>query len=337
VCQDLSAVVNIKKGQLLAPQAMEYSVKKVLKTRGFDGDVVVDMAIAMIKNIFLHILIILSSLCNTSFATDNNFNSANVYKQYYNKLEDKKQTNEHRNKEKNKKKIDYVPLKINFNKNEVKEVYEKWQKYNTGTYVYVSDSTTLRDSKFLIYVKKNRVVGYTPYLATSLKSNMISTMNLKHNMLTRNNRFFLSAKNTEFYLIDKRFEKALKNFKNIEFYDCRILNLAFDKSKMYISLLGLMSLNPYMCNSRLRPKDVANSWYVHSYGLLMLPKETEYTEDLVQKTLNKYKQAWECEKKLLASKRINNEQKLTLLEKKVGKKKLECLEKYLVWDKNESK
>jgi len=32
------AVVNIKKGQFLAPQAMEHSVKKVLKTRGFDGE-----------------------------------------------------------------------------------------------------------------------------------------------------------------------------------------------------------------------------------------------------------------------------------------------------------
>jgi len=32
------AVVNIKKGQFLAPAAMEHSVKKVLKTRGFDGD-----------------------------------------------------------------------------------------------------------------------------------------------------------------------------------------------------------------------------------------------------------------------------------------------------------
>jgi 2-dehydro-3-deoxyphosphooctonate aldolase (KDO 8-P synthase) len=31
------AIVNIKKGQFLAPQAMEHSVAKVLKTRGFDG------------------------------------------------------------------------------------------------------------------------------------------------------------------------------------------------------------------------------------------------------------------------------------------------------------
>jgi 2-dehydro-3-deoxyphosphooctonate aldolase (KDO 8-P synthase) len=34
-----SAVVNIKKGQFLAPQAMEHSVAKVLKTRGFNGEV----------------------------------------------------------------------------------------------------------------------------------------------------------------------------------------------------------------------------------------------------------------------------------------------------------
>lgn len=34
-----SAVVNIKKGQFLAPAAMEHSVAKVLKTRGFDGEV----------------------------------------------------------------------------------------------------------------------------------------------------------------------------------------------------------------------------------------------------------------------------------------------------------
>ncbi len=34
-----ASIVNIKKGQFLAPQAMEHSVKKVLKTRGFNGDV----------------------------------------------------------------------------------------------------------------------------------------------------------------------------------------------------------------------------------------------------------------------------------------------------------
>ena len=32
------AVVNIKKGQFLAPEAMKHSLKKALKTRGFDGE-----------------------------------------------------------------------------------------------------------------------------------------------------------------------------------------------------------------------------------------------------------------------------------------------------------
>lgn len=39
-----SAVVNIKKGQFLAPAAMEHSVAKVLKTRGFDGEVTYENA-----------------------------------------------------------------------------------------------------------------------------------------------------------------------------------------------------------------------------------------------------------------------------------------------------
>ena len=37
-CANTSATVNIKKGQFLSPQAMEHSVKKILKTRGFEGD-----------------------------------------------------------------------------------------------------------------------------------------------------------------------------------------------------------------------------------------------------------------------------------------------------------
>ncbi len=38
------SIVNIKKGQFLAPQAMEHSVKKVLKTRGYDGEVSYDVS-----------------------------------------------------------------------------------------------------------------------------------------------------------------------------------------------------------------------------------------------------------------------------------------------------
>jgi len=42
------------------------------------------MAVGMMKDIFLHI-VILGFLFNISFATDNNFNSVSVYKKYYKK------------------------------------------------------------------------------------------------------------------------------------------------------------------------------------------------------------------------------------------------------------
>jgi len=38
------ATINIKKGQFLAPQAMKHSVKKVLKTRGYDGEPTYDVS-----------------------------------------------------------------------------------------------------------------------------------------------------------------------------------------------------------------------------------------------------------------------------------------------------
>ncbi len=39
-----ASAVNIKKGQFLAPQAMEHSVKKVLRTRGYEGEVSYDIS-----------------------------------------------------------------------------------------------------------------------------------------------------------------------------------------------------------------------------------------------------------------------------------------------------
>ncbi len=39
-----AAAINIKKGQFLAPQAMQHSVNKVLKTRGFEGEASYEVA-----------------------------------------------------------------------------------------------------------------------------------------------------------------------------------------------------------------------------------------------------------------------------------------------------
>jgi len=304
----------------------------------------IGVAIAMIKNIFLHILIILSSLCNTSFATDNNFNSASVYKQYYNKIEDKKQTNEYGNKQKNKKKIDYVPLKINFNKNEVQEVYERWQKYNTGTYVYISMPTFADTFKAIHFVQKNAIIKY-------VKINNLNDINIQDTnnlQVSKENIFSLVSTDSEDYLIDNIFKKALKKLAKVSKYDCFEYSLMFNKNYNYIAALTLGKVQKYdyiskrkyfvPCKSRLKPLVIGkNGMNQYIYGLMMLPNNTQFTDDTMRIILNKYKQAWECEKKLLAAKRINNEQNLTMLEKAVGKEKLQCLDKYLVWDENVSK
>ena len=150
--------------------------------------------------------------------------------------------------------------------------------------------------------------------------------------------FFGLFRGFDYYLIDSRFKELSIKPENLKHYDCRMLDVSYSKKNNYIAAIEFKRIhNIVNCKARPRPTDTANEWHIYSYGLLMLPKETEYTDKVIQKILNKYKQAWKCEKKLLTSKKANNEQKLTLLEKTVGKEKLECLDKYLVWDENASK
>ena len=249
--------------------------------------------------------------------------------------EKKIQTSEY---EKEKKEIiDYVPLKINFDKNEMNKVHTRWKKYNTGTYVYVCNSTTLRNLEIIIFCYEDKVVGYVKFAEIqNRKSHKIYTdINSEKTILTRNNRFFRSAYNLDYYLIDSRFKELSIKPENLKHYDCRILDVSYSKKNNYIATIEFKKIRN--CKARPRPTDTANEWYIYSYGLLMLPKGTVYTEKVIQNILDRYKQAWECEKRLLASKKTNDEQNLTLLEKAVGKEKLECLDRYLVWDENVSK
>jgi len=290
------------------------------------------------KDIFL-CMAILSFLFNISSAKDNNFSSVSVYKKYYKKLEEKKQTNEYEKGAKTKKIIDYIPLKINFDKDEVKKVYERWKKYNTGTYVYICSSTTLRNLEIIIFIYQNKVVNYMQFSEIQNRNayKIHTDINLEKTILTRNNRFFRSANNVNYYLMDGRFKELSISSENLEYYDCSILDVLIDKKYNYLSAIEFKKIYNKICKSRPKPKDKVNQWHIYSYGFLMLPKGTEYTDKVVEKILNKYEQAWKCEKKLLTSKKINDEQNLTLLEKAIGKEKLECLDKYLIWDEDESK
>ena len=244
--------------------------------------------------------------------------------------------------------VDYVPLKVNFDKIEVIKVYAKWKKYNTGTYVCIAKSTFTDDDYAIHFIKNNTIVKYLaledPKYISRFNVKDIDTLALKKDVFDTP-----VIPNSSYCIIDNIFKKALEDLPNSPEYDCLEYNLQFDKNNRYIRVLKLGRVEKvdtihhrkyYVpCKRRVQPlifygkKEVL----IHIDGLMMLPRGTKYTNQVIEKILTKYKQAMECKKRLLDSKKTNDEQNLTLLEKAVGKEKLECLDRYLVWDENGSK
>jgi len=199
----------------------------------------------------------------------------------------------------------FTPLKINFTKNDIKKVYDKWGKFNTGTYVYVCRSSTIRGGDVIFFIKNNYVVKYAvlPYSikkAFKVKVMKADSVESKDTVLYRR-RATRWAKDINFYLIDNRFEKALSDLNNPEWYDCYEFNINFDTEFPYISTLWLKEVGKYpQCKSR--PARLhTHGWSISSYGLMMLPKETEFTNNLVNDILKKYEHVWECTRKVFLS------------------------------------
>ena len=235
--------------------------------------------------------------------------------------------------QKNRKRECTIDFDINqqLNIENIKRHQRQWNKHNTGTYVYVYNNFLLlfiENDK----VKKSLILSYDKNDIFSIKlvKNATQTKQYLMKKLRFNNLFH----RLDNYILNKRFIDAKNDNWHTQCYCNRyVLHLEYDKKYGFIT--SFMETKPKKCiYERNTIHDFPSKRF--SYGLLMLPKETEYTDKVVKKILNKYKQAWECEKKLLASKKTNNEQNLTMLEKAVGKEKLECLNKYLVWDENES-
>jgi len=208
--------------------------------------------------------------------------------------------------------------------------YENWKKLNTGTYVYICKAHGRIDE--LIFVYANHIVK-SMHISNIEKKNIFTLKKVEEiskskDRLLRRKRFRYIVSNLHEYLLQGKYDllSGLSSvYKNFNFF------LEYDKKFYYLS-----AVNVTHGKNIEYPTDISPI-VIYSYGLLMLPKDTKYTNKVIEKILNKYKQAWECEKKLLAAKRINNEQNLTMLEKAVGKEKLQCLDKYLVWDENVSK
>ena len=211
--------------------------------------------------------------------------------------------------------------------------YESWQKLNTGTYVYLCKAHGHIDE--LIFVHANHIVK-SMNLANINKNNIFTLKKVEEiskskDRLLERRCFRYIVSSLDEYLLQGKYDIVSRLSSTSNAHSKFNFFLEYDKKFYYLSVINITHAKHIIYQT-----DVSTVM-IYSYGLLMLPKETKYTDKVVEKILNKYKQAWKCEKKLLTSKKTNNEQNLTLLEKAVGKEKLECLDKYLVWDENVSK
>ena len=213
----------------------------------------------------------------------------------------------------------------------ISNIKKRLKHHTPKTYVYVCDVFPAR--KCLIFIKNNQVVQSIPIEKNrELFSTNINLM-LKdiedyyatRKRLTQKFRGKYVIRNISIYLMKGKVD-FLQDFSNshhnFKFY------IEFNKQYGYISTLELNR----PIEGRMTP-DLFYGMSMYSYGLLTLPKETKYTDKVVQKILDKYNKAWECEDEKPQKKSTKND---TNLERIVGREKLKCLEN-LVWDENVSK
>jgi len=208
-------------------------------------------------------------------------------------------------------------VKDSFQKKDVLKNYNKWKKYDTGTYTYMYEEA-MGIASVLLFVKNGKIVqgvkreskkkyyGF-PFEMRKKKDlpnyfwgNMMD-YNKTMVYLNTSSHCFAFHRKIDYTLVSNRFEYLLdKSFENY----CEILEFWVEYDDKYGYVSSIVEDYP---RCKCRTKDLQSNSHV-VYELLILPKETEYTDDVVKKIFNKYEQVWKCEEKL------------------------ECLDKYLVWD-----
>ena len=227
------------------------------------------------------------------------------------------------------------PSDLDFDISEVEQAYKKWKVLNTGTYTYICRPHSMmgRNVEAILAVKDDKIVLRMlltkPYSKISVLHHTFHSVQNFSPKMRRDGSILRAHLNCN---IDDIFNKVLHGYYKKSFYDNYKINIKYDTKYGFISDLVAKKLS-----TKVRLYTDSYSWDIHMYKLLMIPKNVQYTDETLRLILDKYKQTWECEKRLLSSKKTNDEQNLTLLEKAVGKEKLECLDRYLVWDENESK
>lgn len=219
---------------------------------------------------------------------------------------------------------------------DVDKLEKKCKQFIPKTYVYICD--TYPGGKRLIFIKDNHVIQSIPTSAEDvfdktpiMNINDIEDYNTTKEAVTRKIRGSYWAKSIDICLLSERFN-FLRNFRHetVNIKEAIEVNEKYG----YLSVINL-ARNKDNFQGTILYKFTHKS--IYSYGLLLLPNDIHYTKKVTEKILDKYEQAWKCTGKKLQHKATKNDTNLTLLEKAVGKEKLECLDKYLVWDENESK
>ncbi len=223
----------------------------------------------------------------------------------------------------------YNDVYYEFNENILDRQYKKWNKYNTGSYVYILDGNS---TSYQLYKLKNKLVFINN---NSLELSVdVDSMRKKYYTISRPKGIKMRCGTPR--LARKLFNESLALEYRFPIKRdlgkstlCKKIKLVHEFDVKY----GYINFEKEQCIE----KPNFNIRVSYAYGFLLLPNDVKYTDEVIEKILHKYKQAWECTKEKLQHKTAKNDSNLTLLEKAVGKEKLECLDKYLVWDANESK
>jgi len=230
--------------------------------------------------------------------------------------------------------ISSCKISENFGYIDVDKIEKKCKQFIPKTYVYICK--TYPGGKRLIFIKDNHVIQSIPSREEDLFDKTpimhikdIEDHNTTKEAVTRKIRGSYWVKSMDICLLSERFN-FLRNFRHETVNAKEVIEV--NEKYGYLSVIGLTRNKDNFEGTRLY-KFTHKS--IYSYGLLLLPNDIQYTKKVTEKILNKYKQAWKCVDKKLHSKAKKNDTNLTLLEKAVGREKLECLDKYLMWNENE--
>ncbi|MCF6245336.1 MAG: hypothetical protein L3J43_09900 [Sulfurovum sp.] len=230
----------------------------------------------------------------------------------------------------------YNDVHYEFNEKMLRKQYTKWEKHNTGSYVYILDGN---NTSYQLHELKNNLI-FISNNSLELSIGLLDIGNKRDNM--KNHYYPLK------YTKGKKMRCGTTLVKKELFNKSLALDYRFpikrhlSKSHLckkiklehqYDAKYGYVNLEEEKCIGASKFNTRVN----YAYGLLLLPKNEKYTNNVINKILDKYEKAWVCKEKRKQIKKEQNYSNLSLLEKSVGKEKLECLDKYLVWDENESK